>query len=294
MAPWTELELHQDVTDLLAAAAAIAGLVVCLLGSRVWRAVLAGAGFAAGCLSGVAIAAANAPNRPGVAIGLGLTTGCVVMIAMAGLPRLGTCVVFATIGWFVARLLVGHELVVSQNLPVVLGLAGALVCGLAPLYFEVEKSVIMLVSAIAGAWAVVWATGLYFDLDFHRASGPAELLASAGAYRGELTVLAALAAAGLAFQIFTVLRAGPDTHEVRQAMARADLPTRRRVAVLDDLAANGLLTRSEYFRHLARILSGVDEARARREAADAVEGAGPTASRAVEPGPSVPRGQWQS
>ena len=83
-------------------------------------------------------------------------------------------------------------------------------------------------------------------------------------------------------------------------MARADLPTKRRVAVLDDLAANGLVTRGEYFRHLARILSGVDEARARREVADAagasapIEGAESDANGDIGPGSSVPRGQWQS
>ncbi len=79
-------------------------------------------------------------------------------------------------------------------------------------------------------------------------------------------MLATLALIGLVLQTLAMARSGPDTDDLCHAMERVDLATRRRVAVLDRLEAKGLITRSEYFRHVVRVLSDGDKSKARKEA----------------------------
>ena len=112
----------------------------------------------------------------------------------------------------------------------------------------------MLISSIAGAWAVVWGVALFFGLDFHRTVDLMGLLLMVGQFRAELIAMAVLALVGLVIQAAGMARTGPDPDDVCEAMSRADLPTKRRVAVLEDLSANNLITRAEYFRHLVRVL----------------------------------------
>ena len=263
MGRWGELGLGQDMADILAAATVAVGLIVCLLGLQVWRGVLAGVGFAAGCAAGISLATSHAPDRPVVVIGLGVASGCVLMVVLAWLPRLGTCVVFGVIGWFVGRLLTGHDQIAEQHLPIVFGVAGVLLLGLAPIYFEIERPTIVLVSSLGGAWAAVWGAALFFGLDFHRTLDLTGLLLLAGQFRAELTAVALLAVVGLVIQAAGMAKAGPDPDDVCEAMSRADLPTKRRVAVLDDLSANNLITRTEYYRHLVRVLLSGEGVKAR-------------------------------
>ena len=264
MGSWLELVAHRDVAGPLAAAVVVAGLTVCLLGLRLWRVVLTAVAFAAGCAAGCTLAVSRAPDQPVVVIGLGVAMGCVLTVILAGLPRLGTFAVLAAVGWFAGRLLAGQAHVREQDLMVVCGLAGALVVGLVPTYFDIEKPAVILVSALAGAWAVVWGTTFFFGADFHRVANAAELLASAQTYRGELLVVVVLALLGLVLQTTALLRAGPDAEALRHAMEIADLRTKRRVAVLEELRADGLITRGEYYRHLVRILSTGSDGRMRR------------------------------
>ena len=262
MGLWAEMDLDR-VADLLAAAAVVAGLAVCLLGLRLWRAVLATVAFSAGYAVGYTIAVSRAPDQRVVVIGLGVAMGCVLMVVFAGMPRLGTFAVLAVIGWFAGRLLAGQAQVREQDLMVVAGLAGALVIGIVPFYFDIEKPATVLISSLAGAWGVVWGTTLYFGGDFCRVADAAALLASAERFGVELTAVALLALIGLAAQTTALLRSGPDARALRHAIALADLPTKRRVALLEDLRSNGLITRAEYDCHAVRVLSAAGAVKTR-------------------------------
>jgi hypothetical protein len=253
MAPWCDLDLHPDSIDLLAVAAVVGGLSVCLFGLRLWRVLLGAAGLASGLFAGCALAAAQAPDRTEVMIGLGLSTGCVLMVILAGLPRLGTFVALAAVGWIAGRLLGGP--LQAQDMAIVSGLTGALVVSLLPFCFDFDKSAIVVVSALAGAWSAVWGATLFFGGGFERAADAAALFAAPSDYRIELGAVVLLALIGLVLQSIDLLHSGPDAKALRRAMALADLPTRRRVAILANLRCEGLVTRAEYHHHLVRVLA---------------------------------------
>ena len=262
MAPWSELELHGDLIDLLAAAVVFAGLTVCLFGLRLWRVVLAVVAFGAGCAAGCTLAAAQAPGRTGVMLALGVALGCVLMIALAGLPRLGTFVVLAAVGWLTGRLVAGQMQVQEPDLMVVAGLAGALTVALLPFCFDIEEPAVVLVTSIAGAWAAVWGTAFYFDIAFARVFDAGVVFASPGSFATPLAAIAVLALLGLALQTAHLLRAGPSAAALRRALTLADLPTQRRVGVLERLRGEGVITSAEYHRHVVRILAGAHADRA--------------------------------
>jgi len=64
-----------------------------------------------------------------------------------------------------------------------------------------------------------------------------------------------LAAVGLLLQIITFVNSEPDMSQINHALDCADMPRKRRIAVLDDLRNDRTISRSEYFRHLIRVLS---------------------------------------
>ncbi len=199
---WAKLMSNQDLIDLLAVAAVVAGLSVCLFGLRIWRYALGG--------------------------------------------------VVAAIGWY-AGTRVGSMMAVEGTDLLVCAVGGALLLGVVAVL--VEMPVIICLSAVSGAWSVVWGVSLYFDKGFHRIIDVWKLTEHRSAYGGELFALALLAAVGLLLQIIAFVRSGPDMSQINHAMDCADLPRKRRIAVLDDLRSDRTISHSEYFRHLIRILS---------------------------------------
>jgi hypothetical protein len=59
----------------------------------------------------------------------------------------------------------------------------------------------------------------------------------------------------LLLQIIAFVRSGPDMAQINHALDCADLPRKRRIAVLDDLRSDRTISHGEYFRHLIRVLS---------------------------------------
>lgn len=248
-----DLALRQDIVDLLAAAVAVAGLCVCLLGLRLWPAVCSIGCLAAAFVAGAAFALDRAPDKLAIALALGAAGGVAAAIVGAYAYRLVTIGAYGLIGWCVgSQFAASGGLEQTDQLAAALG--GAMVAAVVAVLFDVVA--VMLLGAIAGAWAAVWSACLYFGSAFAQQADLWSLAQNASAYRLPLLAVGALAVVGLFAQAFAYVHAGPDPREVIEALDRADLPRKRRVAVLDDLRADGLITRTEYFRHLVRILSG--------------------------------------
>lgn len=248
-----DLALSQDILDLLAAAAAVAGLCVCLLGLRVWPAVCSLGCLALAFCVGTAFAVERAPDKVGIAIGLGAAAGIACAIAGAYAHRLVTIAAYAAIGWYVGTHVAGAGgLEQSDQLAAALG--GAMVAAVVAVLFDLVA--VMLLGTIAGAWAVVWSTCAFFASPFAEQTDLWSLFQNASQHRIPLIAVGVLAVFGLFVQALGYVHAGPDPREVTDALDRADLPRKRRVASLDNLRADGLITRTEYFRHLVRILSG--------------------------------------
>ncbi len=247
------LILHQDWIDLGAAAIAFAGLSTCLFGLRIWRAVLGVLGLIAGGVLGSWFAQQQAPDKIVVVIGLGIASGCVMMVVAAGLHHFTTMGIVAAIGWYFGGRL-GAQFGVPASDLFICALGGALILGIVAIL--VEMPAIIVISSIAGAWAVVWGASFYWGNGFYRTIDAMTLYLHSDRYGMELTAMGALAALGLTLQTIGWVRAGPDLKEVKQALDMADLPRQRRVAVLEDLRSDGTISRGEYFRHLVRVLSG--------------------------------------
>jgi hypothetical protein len=249
---WAKLMANQDLIDLLAITAVVAGLSVCLFGLRIWRFALGGVAAGFGVAGGAMFAASRAPDRMIIIIGLSVAAGCVLMIAFATLYRLGTMIVVAAIGWYVG-VRIGSMMAVEGIDLLACAVGGALLLGVVAVL--VEMPVIICLSAFSGAWSVVWGVSLYFGNRFHEVLDVWKLTEQGGAFAGELLALALLAAVGLALQVVAFIRSGPDMAQINHALDCADLPHKRRIAVLDDLRSDGTISRSEYFRHLIRVLS---------------------------------------
>jgi hypothetical protein len=247
------LILHQDWIDLLAAIIAFAGLCTCLLGLRIWRGILAVAGLIVGSALGSYIAYQQGPGKMIVVVGLGIAAGCVLMVLASWLHQFTTMIIFAAIGWYLGMKL-GAQLGVPASDLFVCSIGGALVMGIAAILFEMPG--IVLLSSVAGAWATVWAVSLYWDSEFCQVIDAMTLYLNRDQYGMELLCAGLLTLLGFLLQGIGWLRAGPDMKQLEQAVDYADMPKKRRVSILEDLRTKGAITRSEYFRHMVRILSG--------------------------------------
>lgn len=247
------LIMDQDGIDLLAATAALAGVCMCILGLRLWRLMLAVAGLLAGGALGCFIAHQHAPGKMIVVVGLGVAGGCVLMVIASWLNHLTTMAIFAAIGWYVGMKL-GSQLGVPESDLFVCSIGGALVMGILSILFEMPG--VILLSSVVGAWLAVWSVSLYWGSAFYHEVDAMTLYLNREMYSKELAAAGVFALAGLLLQVIGWLRAGPDMRDIKQAVDYADMPKKRRVAILEDLRANGAITRGEYFRHMVRILSG--------------------------------------
>lgn len=247
------LILHQDGIDLLAAAVAFAGLSTCIFGLRIWRGVLAVLGLVVGGAVGSLAAMQQAPDKTLAIVGLGIASACTLMVLASWLNHFTTMVIVAAIGWYLG-LRLGAQFGVPQTDLFVCAIGGALVFGILAILFEMPA--VILLSALGGAWAVVWGASLYWGNGFYRVIDAMTLYTDSDRYSMELSVVGVLAAVGLTLQVIGWVRAGPDMREIKEAVDMADMPRKRRVSMLEDLRADGAISRSEYFRHMIRILSG--------------------------------------
>lgn len=248
-----DLALSQDILDLLATVVVVAGLTVCLLGLRVWPGVCCAAGFVLAGLAGASFAFDRAPERIVIVYALGAAAGVVGAIAGRYAHRLMTIAAYAGIGWYIGSH-VGEIGGLEVNDQLACALGGAMIVAVMAVLFDLIA--VMLLGAAAGAWAAVWGASLFFGSPFAAQLDAWTLLQKWPHHQASLIAVGAIAVCGLFVQGFAYIHAGPDPREVAEALDRADLPRKRRVAMLDELRSDGTITRTEYWRHLVRILSG--------------------------------------
>lgn len=252
MGPWAVQWMHQDVFDLLAAFAVVGGLSLCLFGYRLWRAVAALGGWAGGFLAGAAYAAAHAPEKFWIIIGLGAAAGCALMVLLALFDRMALFIAFAWIGGSVGIHL-GQGAGIDGGDLFACGLVGALIASVTAVVFD--RVAVVLLSVAAGGLLVVWGAALFWGWPLAEVTSLLPLLEQAPRFSTELRVAGLLAGIGFALQFVTVLMRGPDAADLRRAREQVDLPRQRRLALLDELYDDGLITRSEHLRQVIRIVA---------------------------------------
>ena len=128
----------------------IAGLVVCFFGYRLLRLTLGLAGFGVGLALGLAVAGLIPGVSQVLTIVLGIVCGILGAVLATVLYKFGLFLLGAGVGVLVASIIVAAT---AWHYPMVARVVGAIAGGV--LTIVLERSLVSVLSALAGAWGIV-------------------------------------------------------------------------------------------------------------------------------------------